>query len=362
MVTTRRNLIRHVFIAVVRENLPDAHPVLRQRPRLVAADHRRRAQRFDGRQVADQRVASRHALRGHGQRKRDGGQQAFRHIGDDDADGEHEVGPERQAEKSTQREEDDTQRRGEDGDQARQARNFDLQVRCRLVGRLREVGDLSELGRHSGGEDDRAPLARDQRGSGQKYVPGFKRRQVIRVLDAVVCVARFRHRLAGNGRSVDADAGRGNQAAIRGHVVAGLEQDDVTGHQFLAGQGHQLPTTHDLDRLWQQLAQGVDRAFSAVLLPIGETAVDQDDGDDRHAKLPHPFPATLRFGVEREAGGDPQDDREEMREFPHEAPPLRLGADFFDMVRPVFAEAARRFSRCQPVFGGAETLERLGDG
>ena len=62
----------------------DHHFHQRQRPGLVGADPRHRAQRFDRRQAAHDRVAARHALHADGERDRDQSRQAFRDHRDGD--------------------------------------------------------------------------------------------------------------------------------------------------------------------------------------------------------------------------------------------------------------------------------------
>ena len=70
----------------------DGHPVLGQRAGLVRADDRHRAERLDGGELADERVAAQHPLRADRQREGHDGGQA---LGDDrhgDADrGEHQL-------------------------------------------------------------------------------------------------------------------------------------------------------------------------------------------------------------------------------------------------------------------------------
>ena len=59
-------------------NLNHPHVAGCQRPGLVRADHRRGAERFDGRQPPHQRAASRHPMEPNGQRDGHDGRQAFR--------------------------------------------------------------------------------------------------------------------------------------------------------------------------------------------------------------------------------------------------------------------------------------------
>ena len=65
-----------------------AHPVLGQRPGLVGADDRRRAERLDRAQPLDERAAAREARHADRERERDRRQQPLGHVGDDQADRE----------------------------------------------------------------------------------------------------------------------------------------------------------------------------------------------------------------------------------------------------------------------------------
>jgi hypothetical protein len=103
------------------------HPVLRQRAGLVAADHGRRTERLDRRQVAHQRVAPSHSLRRHGQRQGHRRQQSFRDVGDDDADGEQQVLPGWQPHCLTDEEQQDAHAGRQAGDDARKTRDLALQ-------------------------------------------------------------------------------------------------------------------------------------------------------------------------------------------------------------------------------------------
>ena len=71
-------------------HLDDRHLVAGQRSRLVRADERGRPERLDRLEMADERVARRHALRADRQRQGHGRQQPFGDDGDGDADREQE--------------------------------------------------------------------------------------------------------------------------------------------------------------------------------------------------------------------------------------------------------------------------------
>ena len=119
---------RVVIAGAVSEVEPlHVHAVSRQRAGLVGADHGGRAERLDRGQMPDQGVAFCHALRRHRQRQCHRGQQAFGNIGDDDADRENKVGPERQAERVTECEEHGAEQRRERRNQPAQSHDFELQ-------------------------------------------------------------------------------------------------------------------------------------------------------------------------------------------------------------------------------------------
>ena len=82
-------------LSLTQEELFHQHAILGQRSRLVGADHGRGSERPDRGQVANEHVASGHALGGEHEGQRQRRKQAFRHHGDDDADREDEGVPER---------------------------------------------------------------------------------------------------------------------------------------------------------------------------------------------------------------------------------------------------------------------------
>ena len=86
----------------------EPHPVFRQCPGLVGADHGGAPQCLNGREVFDERFARGHALAAHGEGQGDGGQKPFGHIGDDDADAENRARPESQSHPDADGEEDQT--------------------------------------------------------------------------------------------------------------------------------------------------------------------------------------------------------------------------------------------------------------
>jgi hypothetical protein len=65
------------------------------------------------------------------------------------------------------------------------------------------------------------------------------------------------------------------------------------------------------------------------------------------------------LGDESEEGADPQDDGEEVGEFLRKAQQQVLALDFFEMVRAVLGQSARRLGRVEAVGRAVQAGQRL---
>ena len=139
------------------------HFILGQRAGLVGANHAGAAERFHGRQTADQGVPLDHPL--HADRQRDGHdrRQGFRHDGDGQSDAKEQQLGDRLlillAPPQAQRHDDDDDHQRHDGQRPSDAIEVLLQRRAGLLDALQHPGDLAELGVHAGGDDDGPPAA-----------------------------------------------------------------------------------------------------------------------------------------------------------------------------------------------------------
>ena len=327
------------------EQAPHRHAVLCQRAGLVAADHGSGAERLHRGQVAHQGVAPRHALRCHRERERHGGRESLGHVRHDDADREQEVLPERQPQRLTDDEERDAHAAGEHRHDARQARDLALQRRAGVAGDLRQVRDAPELGVHAGGVDHGASLPRCHRGTGQHDVAREQQR---------LLAVRFRRtglgqRFTRDGRGIHAQPECLDHAAVSRHAVALFQQHHVARHQLGRGQLHDGAGAQRLHPQRQQPAQRRHGALGLVLLPEREQAVDQDDAEDSHAKTAHALAGLEPVGRERQRRRQPEDDREEVREFARQAQPQPLAGHVLEAVRAELGEPARGLWRRQAV-------------
>ncbi len=137
-----------------------AHPVLGDGARLVGADHRRRAERLDGREPLDERPPRGELTHADGQRQRDRRQEPLGHVRDEQADREdHRIADREAGDERADRDEREAHGHGDERDQPCDARDLLLQRACHLTHALRERGHPAELGGHARVEHDGPRLA-----------------------------------------------------------------------------------------------------------------------------------------------------------------------------------------------------------
>jgi len=91
-------------------------------------------------------------------------------------------------------------------------------------------------------------------------------------------------------------------------------------------------------------------------------AVDHNDSNDGGPECGHALARVVRFGKERHAGGDPENDGETMSKTFEEAERERLAPNPLDCVRPKFPDPPRRFCRRQALRSAAQAGESFFDG
>ena len=106
----------------------------------------------------------------HGQGQGDGGEQPFRDIGHNDANGKEKIVPKGQPQPLTQQKKEEAQQCRQARHQAAQAHDLLLQGRDGGVRRLGQMRDLAKLRMHARGKDHRLGLAGHQRGARQEDI------------------------------------------------------------------------------------------------------------------------------------------------------------------------------------------------
>ena len=166
----------------------------------------------------------------------------------------------------------------------------------------------------------------------------------VRVVDSVD-VLLDRMTFAGEGRFVDLEVDRGDDAAISGYAIAGFDDDDVSGNQLDRRHGlHLSVTTHAGGRREHSL-QSVEGCFGAIFLDEADGGV----GEDHHQN----HQRCLQFSGDREAdrGGAEKDEDQEVLELKDELLPGGYARFGVEGVRAVSGQSATNFV-------GGQTIDR----
>ena len=175
------------------------------------------------------------------------------------------------------------------------------------------MGDVAELGAHPRGDDDRQSFTSRDRRARQHHVALLGAR-VMRGFLIRACIAASWDGFACQRGVVDAHVERFDQAAVGGHLITLGQRNHIARNQRRGGQIADDPIAPHTHRRRKQPLKRLECLVSPSLLPEREHAVDQDDRDDRGGERGHAIPRAPRFSEDRQTGGHPEDDREEMRE------------------------------------------------
>jgi len=206
----------------------DRHLVPGERPRLVRADHRDRAEGLRCREIADQAVPPHHVLDAEGKRERHNRRETLRdhRHRERDADEEHLEQPPLLQETDGDRKHGYT-----DGDQSEVAAE---PVHLPGKGRrfapdpLGEAGDQPELRLHPGGDHETTPVPVDHRRAGKDHVAplgktGLGRERLRRLVDG--------RRLARQRRLVDHAPCPHDEEEVGRHPLPHLEENENPRHE-----------------------------------------------------------------------------------------------------------------------------------
>ncbi len=302
--------LSNVDDGAVDEQLLDPHPILGERAGLVRADHGRAAERLDRGQVLDERLPLRHSLTAHREGERDGGQEAFRHVGHDDPNAEDRADPKPEAGGEPDEEKERAHSQREEGDDVGDMDDLALERRRPGVGARGETGDLSEFGAHARGVDHGAAPAGEDRRAGQHEIGRVgeigMRRDVGR--------APFGPRFARERGQVHAEPDGVDQAGVGGDLLAFLQHQQVPADDGLAWNLMRVPAAEHPGGGGEELMERLNGAFRLVLLREGEQGVDDDHSDNRPTEHRHPLAGVEALGHKGQAGGRPEQHSQKMGE------------------------------------------------
>ena len=217
---------------------------------------------------------------------------------------------------------------------------------------LEQVGDPSQGRRHARRHDDPGTPPVGHRGALEGHVPliGHERvRDVGKGRDDLGGGLR----LAGQRSLVDSEGGRFGEPHVGRNDVAGLETDDITGHQLAGRNLCNLTTPHDASGRARHLLERGHRLLGAVVLDEPDHAVEQHDGENDEG--------VLEVADERcDDRRDHEHDDHRVRELLDEQAPGRLAPALDQLVRsePGQSLGGVGHSQSQRRIGG----QRRGDG
>ena len=339
------------------------HLVLGQGAGLVRADDLGAAQRFDGGQFADDRIALGHIGHADGKHHRDHGRQTLGDGGHSQGDSHHEGGqhgiqikPPGGDQVEHKNEHADAQHQLGQG--LAQLVQLFLQRGLLLLGSGQRARDLAHLGIHAGAGDQRLAAAIDHRGAHITHVFAVAQGHIL----LAVQVQRFddlmhRHALAGQGRFLDLQAGALQQAAVGGHCIAGFQHHHVTGHQLVGMQQHLFAVAQHLAGGGSHRLQGFNGRFGLALLVDAQDSVEQHhDQDDEH--FGEAFAREV-VGHRRDRSRHHQDDQHRVFQLFDEPLQKRRFGCLLQAVGAVLLQAFRSLGPAQALCGDVQLLQKF---
>ena len=268
---------RHARGGAVDVDLLDRHFTLGEGSRLVGADDVRRPQRLDGDQSFDEGVALGHPPNRDGQRDRQGGRESFGYECDHDAQGEDEGGGGGVAAEDPHGEQRGAGPDGHEGDASGHVVDLALQ-RARLAADLGgETVDATELGIEAGGEDGRLAGPVGDRGPHKDAIARF---EGFAGLQRRLVAARDGLTLTGERGHLDVEGVRLHDPAIRGHLIAGVQEDQVAAHELVGRYLRQFTVAQNPRLVRHHGLEGLGGPFGRMLLEEPDEGVQYHHGHD----------------------------------------------------------------------------------
>jgi len=201
--------------------------------------------------------------------------------------------------------------------------------------------DLADLGRHPCCRDDHlaAPACH-----GRVHV-GHVRPVAERDLVARHRIDRLQdgHALPGEGGLLDLERRGHEQSPVRGNLVARLERDDVSRHELLGGDVHQVPVSPSVRPDHEHLLQRGDALCRLALLVEAEDGVEDGEPEDHD-----PGAEVLQRGDADDRGAD-EDKLHQVAVLAQERVPCRLLRGLRQLVRPHLTAPPLDLGRGEPL-------------
>ena len=322
-----------------RNHRADVHFPFREGPGLVRADHGGGAQGLDRGKFPNQGPAPDHSLEAQCE--------ADRHDRGESLRDRRDRQPDRRQEQEfdvarvpddADREDDPRRKQDRDTDLPSEAVQLPLERRLLFRLLLDESGNLPELGRHAGLDDDGLAAPSVDRGPHEHHVLAVAQERVAgQRLDRLADGERF----AGQRRLVDAEACDLEEPSVRGDSVARREDGDVAGHQLAGRHGDDPTFSEDMGLRRGQALECLEGPFRPVLLHEAEDRVHDHDDDDEHGVIQVLILALQHPQSRGDDRRDDQDNHEDVHELTQQDPQRTHPRGLNQLVRPEAGQPLR---------------------
>ena len=267
--------------------LHNGHFVLGQSTGLVGADGLGTAQGFHGGELPDDGLIPAHLGNAHG--KNDGNyrsqtlgngcyrQRNCHHEGVQNARaGDVGVGTQH-----IQQEDEHTDANDQEGQDLTELTQLTLQGGLFVLCLRQRIGDLAHFRIHAGAGDDSAATTVNHGGTHVDHVFSVTQRNVLLLAQLQnLIVLGNGNRFAGKGSLFDLHGVGSDDAAVCGNSVAGFQNHNVTGNQFIGTDGDHFAVTKHLGGGGGNFLQSGNGFFRFTFLHHAQYRVDDDHGHD----------------------------------------------------------------------------------
>ena len=154
-----------------------------------------------------------------------------------------------------------------------------MQWRAFTASGVDQFSDLAQFGGHAGGAHQRHTAAAHHLGALEQAVLALQHR--CGFIQHQLGLLEHRFRFAGERCFAHPQIGGLQQAGIGGHPVAGLQPDQITGHQLFAAHPLPLAIAAHLHHGLRHVAQGQQGLLRLAFLQITQQAIEHHDHQDR---------------------------------------------------------------------------------
>src|SRR5690606_15811682 len=277
LVVQHHRVEQEVFLARFGYDLLDGHDIFCECSRLVGTDIGHGTQGFDGRKSSDECILLYHASRTLSQGDGDDGGKRFGEGGDSKRQRRKEHDVCFFAAKEAEAKDSETD---DDDGYCKLAAEYgqSLLEGSLLILHIHKSGNLTDFGFHAGGSDHRFRRAVAYDGAFEHHVLLIARQQVF----TSDHVGDFNHggAFTSEGCLFGFQGMRAEETRVGRHNVAGFQEDNISGYEFLGIDLHWVTVANGSGSLGCHFLKHSHGLFGVVFLPVADPRVDDNDGEN----------------------------------------------------------------------------------